>query len=306
MLAWGARGNLRADYDWAARYAHTILRTLPQGALVFVLGDADLPTLGYFHMIENVRPDITLFNSKGIVLGNRLFHPLRIPSVEAAAARVRKLVDSHPGPVVFVMERYDVYAQRDRWLFLEVDRSSTDPKQVTYDVPEEALRFFEQSVAADGESNAWAAYFKGELRTRYAAILGRSLPRGKPPDERIGRHLALLEKDFYGALGLAEGLLGNRDGMASAGAIATLLETARREMPADTPKHHVSRYFYLRGLLRVGLNDRPAAIGDLNVALDTWPVPQNPALEVLTKLHSEAGDQRAVDALQKRVRRRKG
>ena len=302
MLAWGARDNMRADYDWAARYANTILRTLPPNALVFVQGDGELAPVGYFHMIEGARSDITLFQAQGLVLGNSLFHPLRTDQ-KTADERIRKLIDGHPGPVVFLLDRYTVYAQRDRWIYLEVDRSSKDPGKVTVDVPDEAMRFFEESVAPGGDSNAWAAYFQSELRKRYATVLGRSLSRDKPPDARILRHLGLLEKDFYGALGLAEGLLANPEGVPSTAVVATLLETARATMPPDTPKLHVSRYFYVRGLLRLALNDRRGAIADLDTSLSIWPLQNNPASELLARLHREAGDTRAADAVQTRIRR---
>ena len=84
----------------------------------------------------------------------------------------------------------------DRWLYIEVDKSSTDPLQVTVDIPDEAVRFFEESIAGEEDPNAWVAFFQGELRRRYALLLARSLQRDRPPDERTRRHLDLLAKDF--------------------------------------------------------------------------------------------------------------
>mgnify|MGYP006175583735 CR=1 FL=1 len=84
ILALGSRSNFLADYDWAARYAKAVLRTLPKDATVFVRGDPDLNPIAYFHMIEGWRPDITLYQPGGLILGNRLFHPLR---TDAATAR---------------------------------------------------------------------------------------------------------------------------------------------------------------------------------------------------------------------------
>jgi hypothetical protein len=301
MLAWGAYGNLRSDFGWAERYARTVLTTLPPGAAVYVQGDGDLPSIGYLHMIENVRPDITLFQAQGLVLGSRLFHPLRVKP-EAREAQVRRMIDAYPGPVVFVLDRYMDYAQRDRWLYLEVDRSSRDGRQSKVDVPEEALRFFEESVAATGETNGWTAYFQAELRKRYATLLGRSLPPGQPADARTLRHLALLEKDFYGALGLAEGLLARPEGVPPTGALAGLLERARVQMPADTPKLHVSRYFYVRGLLRLAERERAGALAAFDTSLSIWPVAQNPSAALLESLYRDAGDARAADAVRARVR----
>jgi hypothetical protein len=304
MLAWGARTNLLAGYDWSARYAQTILHTLPPDATVFVQGDADLGPIAYFHIIENQRPDITLYQPKGLVLGNRRFHPLRIDQ-ESADRAVREVVDSAPGPVVFTLDSYTHYARRDRWLFTVLDKSSPDASVVTIDIPEEAVRFFEESVAAVDEPNGWTAFFQGELRRRYGLLLARSLQqRGKAADARTLRQLDVLSKDFYGALGLAEGLLGSKASYSS-GAVAGLLDTVRATMPADVPKLHLSRFFYLRGALRLDLRDRPAAIGDFETALATWPVPENPALAPLRDLYRDAGNTAALAAMEERVHHRK-
>jgi hypothetical protein len=304
MLAWGARTNLLAGYDWSARYAQTILRTLPPDAAVFVQGDADLAPLAYFHMIENQRPDITLYQAKGLVLGNRRFHPLRTDA-QTLERFQRELIDAQTGPVVFTLDSYSRYARRDRWLYTVLDKTSEDASAVTIDIPEEAVRFFEESVAAVDEPNGWAAFFQGELRRRYAMLLALSLQRrGKAADARTLRQLDVLSKDFYGALGLAEGLLGSKASYSS-GAVAGLLDTVRATMPADVPKLHLSRFFYLRGALRLDLRDRPAAIGDFETALSAWPVPDNPALAPLRDLYREAGDTAALAAMEERVHRRK-
>ena len=134
MLAWGARSNLLADYDWTARYAQAILKTLPPDAVVFVQGDADLGPLGYFHLVENQRPDITLYQARGLVLRNRPFHPLRV-DVQSAERALRELVEAQKGPVVFTLDTYGGYARRDRWLFTVLDKSSRDASQATIDIP---------------------------------------------------------------------------------------------------------------------------------------------------------------------------
>lgn len=100
---------------------------------------------------------------------------------------------------------------------------------------------------------------------------------------RTSRHLEVLSKDFYGALGIAEGLIENGSGY-SGGAVAALLERARDTMPSDTPKLHLSQFFRLRGLLRADLGDREGGLRDLNTAVTVWPVADNPARRPLEDL----------------------
>jgi hypothetical protein len=303
ILAIGARTNLQTSHDWGARYAQAILAILPQNAVVFGQGEADLGPMAYFHMIENWRPDITLYQTKGLVLGNRLFHPLRTDE-KTAQRTVSEMIDQQSDPVVFTLDAYGGNAQLDRWLYIQVDKSSTDPRQVSVDIPDEAVRFFEESIAGVDEPNAWIAYFQGELRRRYAILLARSLARDRPPDERTRRHLDLLAKDFSGALGIAEGMVLNNDGF-SVGAVGGLLDAARDAMPSDAPKSHVSRFFYVRGAVRASMGDRSGAIQDLETALSVWPRAENAAIEQLEDLYRQAGDAGRLKALQDRVKRLK-
>ena len=301
ILAVGARSNLLSSSDWAARYAQTILRTLPKDAVVFAQGDADLAPMAYFQMIENWRPDITLYNAKGLVLGNRLFHPLRT-NEKTGQRIISDMVKQQTGPVVSTLDAFSGYAKRDRWIYIEVDKSSEDRQKVTVDIPEEAIRFFEESVARVDEPNAWVAGFQGELRRRYATLLAQSLPRARPPDERSRRHLELLAKDFYGALGIAEGMILNKEGY-SVGAVADALDRARQLMPSDASKGQLSLFFLVRGTVRADMNDTSGAIQDFETALSVAPAPDNAAIKALEDLYRKTGDERALADLQDRVKR---
>lgn len=297
----GARTNLFTDHEWGARYAQTLLGLLPKNAVVFARGEADLGTMAYFHLIENQRPDITLYATKGLVLGNRLFNPMKTD--EDTTQRVlREAVASQTDPVVSTLETFTHYARTDRWLYAVVDKSSGDPEKVTVDIPEEAVRFFEQYVAEADDANAWVAFFQGQLRRRYAELLAQSLSRATPPDARTARHLDLLARDFYGALGIAEGLIRNREGY-SVGAVSKFLDKARDLMPSDVVKDELSRFFFLRAAVRANLGDEAGALQDFETAFSVWPVPDNPAVKPLDELYRKAGNTSAWQVLQGRLKR---
>ena len=301
--ALGAWHNLRSDQEWAARYVQTVLKLLPKNAVVVGQGDADLLPMAYFHMVENWRPDLTLYQGQGLILGNRLFHPLRTDQEHADKA-LRDLVEKQTGPVVFTLDSYLGNARIDRWLYTEVDKSSTDSKRIRTDVPEEAVRFFDEAIAHESPSNAWIAYFQSELKRRYGVVLGLSLGTKTPTDEPTRRHLELLGNDFYGALGIAEGLLNHPDGF-SAGTVAMYLDRARTLLPSDAPKQHIAGYFLLRGLLRANTQDKVGAVRDLETGFALWPALQNPAIAPLEQLYGEAGAQDALQNLRDRVARLK-
>ncbi len=303
IFAFGARINLLAADDWGARYAQTVLKLLPKNAVVITLGDPDLAPIAYFHMIENWRPDITLYEPKGLILGNRLFHPLRT-SEESAQRILDEMIDRSGVPVVFTLGTYPRYAQRDRWLYVEVDKSSTDGQRITVDIPEEAVRFFEESILGVNDASAWVAFFQGQLRGHYAKLLARSLQRGQPPDERTRRDLDILANNFYGALGIAEGLMANKDSY-SAGLVGSFLDRAGQTMPADVPKDQLSSFFYIRGVLRTHLRDNAGAARDLESAVSVWPVPGNPAFKALQDHYRGTGDEGAANAVEERMKQLK-
>jgi hypothetical protein len=294
----GARANVTSE-DWGVRYAQTVLRLLPKDAVLFVRGDVDLAPIAYFYLVENQRPDIELYHSAARVLGNRLFHPLRT-NYDDAQKIIAKFIDSKDVPIVFTLEYYTGYAHRDHWIYVEVDKSSRDGSKLTIDIPEEATRFFEESVATSHDSNPWIEFHQDEMRRRYGVLFGRGLPRGEL-DQRARKHLALLSEDFYGVLGLAEGLIVNPKGY-SAGVVSDLIERAGHMMPSDAPKAHKAKYFFLRGAVRLDLGDKAGALGDFETALDVWPKTGNEAVLPLTDLYRAAGNTQALQAMQARLR----
>jgi hypothetical protein len=282
VMGVGSGFNLLASHDWGARYAQTVLRSLPKDGVLFVQGDVDLGPVAYFYLIEGWRPDVEIYHSGAKVLGNRLFHPLRTTE-EAAQRTLRQFVEEKQAPIAFTMESYGAYAHRDRWLYREIDKSVPYADRVAIDIPEVAVRFFEESIASTHEPNAWVAYHQDELRRRYAVLLGQRMPHGEAPDARTSAHLAVLSRDFYGALGLAEGLMANNQRY-SAGTVADLLGRAARVMPPDATKAHKARFLYLRGALRLDLGDKAGATSDFEAALEIWPSAENLAAKPLKDL----------------------
>src|SRR5262249_7929612 len=170
--------------------------------------------------------------------------------------------------------------------------------------PPQATRFFEDSILGVQDANAWIAFIQGELRRHYAMLLARSLAHGHPPDERTRTYLDLLAKDFYGALGITEGLMANPGGH-SAGVVGAFLDKTRDAMPSDVPKENLSRFFYIRGVLRINLRDNPGAARDLETAVSVWPSPSNPAFKELQDQYRRVGDEKAANAVEERVKQLK-
>src|SRR5262245_62971489 len=91
----------------------------------------------------------------------------------------------------------------------------------------------------------------------------------------------------------------------AAGVVLDLLNRARDLMPADVVKPYQTKFFALRGILRLQAGDQPGAIQDLEAAVAVWPSPENRALETLEDLYRAGGNADALRALHDRVPRRK-
>ena len=94
----------------------------------------------------------------------------------------------------------------------------------------------------------------------------------------------------------------NKEGY-SVGAVASFLDRARDIMPADIPKSHQSRLFYLRAAVRANQRDTAGAIQDFETALSIWPTPANTAIKALEDLYRQTGNEKALQAMQERVNR---
>ncbi|HEX6691734.1 MAG TPA: DUF2723 domain-containing protein [Burkholderiales bacterium] len=285
-LGAGAYANRDAASDWPARYAGALLDTLPRDAVVFTVIEQEFGPLAYAHFVEGRRPDLELRQPGGLLYGagKRLFHPLRTADAEQRA-QLKAFVDAQRRPLVQTQGLFGGHAQQDHWLFIAADKSGTDRARHAIVVEEPLLRFFEDSLAAERSGNAWVAEFQGELRRRYATLLGIQLAEGRPLDARSRRHYQALAGDFFGALGLAEGAL-----LSSAGTLALAAEHADgavRLMPVDAAKYHQARVFETRAQIRLRLGDKRGAMEELESALRIWPAPGNGAGAELARLRAQ-------------------
>jgi len=267
ILALGLRQNQLSGYAWPERYAAAVLRALPADAIVLVKG-ADIGPLGYLHLVEGRRPDVTLYHPQGLVLGNRLFHPLRTDQASQEAA-VRALIERSTGPVASTAALIDGYSWRDHWLFATLDRPGR-AGTVSVDIPPDLAGFFEDEVLGVRERNAFITFFQGELRRRYAGLLAQSLPPAAHADPQTRRRFDTLSQDFFGAMGATEGLLSNPHGYSMRQAIG-FLDRARDLMPSDASKRQQARFFELRSQIRRQLGDSQGARTDLETAAATSP-----------------------------------
>jgi hypothetical protein len=303
ILGLGLVRNLHDESEWVARYAKTMMDALPKDAIVVARGEWDLVPMAYYHLLEGRRPDLTLIHPTGLTLGNRMFHPLRITE-EGMKKVLRRNIEAERGAVAFspfAESYFTEWSRTNHWLYLVLDHKPGNAA-TPGEVPESFVRFFEQDVLHARAESAWDEALQGELRRQYARLLAAREASGKPLGERDARDAAALAEDYYGALGLLEGMIGREKGYVSADA-QRLLERVRVSMPSDPPKAHQARYFELRAFIRVRAGDSAGAIEDLQTSVAILPVRDNNAVGQLKDLLKQKGDTAALQALEARLKR---
>jgi hypothetical protein len=277
ILGVGAWRNVRAGYDWSERYARAVLEALPRDANLVLFADADIGPISYLHLVEGMRPDVTLYHSQGLLLGSRLFHPMRT-SAPAMRGALRSLAQASKAPTAFMHEPPEGMAQRHHGFFVTVDASSAASPTVI-DLSPAVLRFVEDAVLAPGERDGWTRLVQQRLRERFGEVIAASVVLA--PDLAAERVLRALGEDYAGALGIAQGTLAARGPLRD---VARALDRAREGMPGDAPKAHRAKYFELRAYLRLEQGDRGGAMRDLEAAVEVWPAPGNRAAFALSDL----------------------
>jgi hypothetical protein len=276
------RTNLRAAYDWSSRYAHAILTSLPKDAILFVSGDAEVGAVGYFHLVEGARPDITLMNPRGLGFFTRIYHPLRTRRADGDAA-VATFAQAVRRPVAFTPPVPEGIKTGNHWLYYLVSSPDHDGETARPRLDETQREFLETAVLSDDSSDPWTSFVQRGLRRRIAALLAMTPETWQTEDPNGSRYVERLDADYDGALGIAIGMLANPRGY-NAADVARQLARAAYLMPGDLAKNDKAMFFELRGHVRLELGDRGGALRDLKAAVELHPPSTTRSASTLARL----------------------
>jgi hypothetical protein len=292
----GIGSNDRHAQTFARDYAKGMLESLDRDAILFIDTDADVFPLGYLHLVEGVRPDVSLYHYEGLILPTRRFHA-RDGSREARRISARKLIAGNPRPIYFALPRDLGYAYEDRGLLAKLlPRRRYTPELEPY-VDRELLDLVLRLSEEEDLSDPWTAVQLEALQAKMVGVLARVVA-GSPDDpETADLRLALdaLSQRFSGAY---ERLLvdledPNHDPallLASATRIEGLLdELVRDRVRASFHTSHGR-------LLVANQRDRDAARA-FEVAWRLHRDDSNPAYLELLRVYARLGDREAYHAL---------
>lgn len=103
--------NNRSDYTWAHELALFKLLAVEPNTRLFIFDDLDLP-VGYLNYVENIRPDVKVYNDQGLVFGNRIYSPFS--SDEQKKRVITKFIQKQePYPVYYHSNREALFVSRN-------------------------------------------------------------------------------------------------------------------------------------------------------------------------------------------------
>ena len=282
----GWPANDRSGSDFAERHAEVVFDLLPPGAALFVFGDYSTGPLGYYHYIDERRPDVSMYNLQGLIFGNRLFDPLG-STTEERQRTLDRFVGS-TDQAVFLLPNANLHPT-DRGIghhgfLLEVlGEGTADTIDLTRD--ERGERHFLELL--DWRPvDRWERVWRNHLLSNYGRYLGLVVLAGSPLllDPMAG----LFERadDCYPCLlGMAVSLIDN-DAAGHADRIAGWLARAEALHLHDQAliKQWSAQVFFEQGRLAELTGDANTAAARYRRAYGVYPHPEIDAGAALRRL----------------------
>ena len=286
-----APGNVRRDYAWAETHARAVLDLLPPAAVLVVSGDTDTGALGCVHRVLGVRPDVTVVHATGLVFADG-------PLVQQGTSSER----------MAALERF--LRTTDRTVFttapLPFAYGTIDWGPVTQVLPDQpqkrsfhhdprVLVLCERVEADRVQTDAWTL----DHRNQILADCGRHLARvvhfapGQVAQQAV---LQRVQATWAGLLGAIDGLAP----YVPSAELLPLLARAEALLDETAAKPARSSLFAIRGFL-LQKDEPTAALASFQLAVDTYPHPDNGAVLSLLEVHAARGDSLAFRQLRARI-----
>ena len=276
--------NDRARDAFADRHARLLLELLEPDAVFFAYGDSDTGPLGYLHLIEGVRPDVTLYNIQGLVFSNRV-----APALSSSTVREERLgafLASNTRPAYHMTDAALPAVWGEEHLgFVKKLLPGTEPGMPRPRYRAECDVFFRSLLAMNEPANRWVRVTRNQLLHQYGNFLGLAQESDvEPLRAQVQQLVTLARGNYYSLNGMVEML-------AQYGTGREVWERAQRYLDEAEPirddsldRERLSREYYLRGFLAVQLEDLPASQRWFERSVEVYPNPDNGSYLALEQL----------------------
>ena len=277
--------NNRSDSNFTHNYAEVIFDLLPRNAILIVNGDTDTAPLGYYHFVENHRPDVKLLNAQGLIFNNRLYQS-NLPRRDKQKIFIDFLQENNDRPLFFVDIGNLVlpYGIRDHGLVKEmIAGSDAATLQLQHHL---SVEDYYKTLLTETLQDSWEKDHRDKLIYSYGYYLGLVIMANEPVLlARTQEVRAMAETSFFSLMGIVEALLekGNQSHVTQAGQI---LEMAESRRPDQLGADLAARLLYVKGFISFQQGNPQAALALFEESKRLYPKPDNPSLNALQKLQA--------------------
>ena len=284
------RKNDRSASAFPEEYAEMMFRYIEPDAIMLVSDDVETGVLGYYHLVENRRPDIILLHRTGYVYGNRLYSP-QLPQEERRKI-LREFISKTDRPVF-----YSSISHRDFCPRCEVRNYGFIKKAVKDGIPRrehllyrsEGERRFKEFLLHK-PADAWEHFLKNNLLTFYGDYLGKFINSNNPEWRGWVEHLIeLAEEDFYSLTSMMETVFSRWDAKHLEQAKSWMKQAERLRLQALLKREDEAKFLYLKGFVLFQSGDKDAAAPLFRKSVAIYNHPGNRAKTMLKKLEETAG-----------------
>lgn len=190
--------NDRHDYEWAKGYGEGVFSLLPANAVLIINGDVDVGVLGYYHIIEGVRSDVTILTPYDSFQNHVFGRRLRSDELQL---QLMKLLESKERPVFMLRGAGTDFLPenlRNQQFGLISHLSLSEGAMVITDEYNPSLFVFMKRQLDYPSDDIWTNDGQNDLATRAGYLVSCY---GWPDDGIVGK----LTASPFGLLGLAQG-----------------------------------------------------------------------------------------------------
>jgi len=270
--------NYRVNDKLAENYALTILSTLNKDAIFFTTGDLDTGPLGYFNLIQKVRPDVSLYNVSSLIFNNRLEKPILLDE-DNSYKTLSEFIQSQQRPIYYINDMPLLYGIRDYGLYHQVDKSM---EKGGYEVVENSIykTFMESLLKVDRLYDPWENMLHKLLIADYCRI-ELLMHYFEHPLEQQAEVLRVC-RGYYGLLAAANIILTSPD--ANLKFVLSLLENAYQLRDEALNKEDFAKYYRVKAIYLEKQGKIENAIFYNEIAVEIWPDDKNPAYRKIQDL----------------------
>ncbi|MEJ2762174.1 MAG: DUF2723 domain-containing protein, partial [Gammaproteobacteria bacterium] len=273
--------NYRAGDRLAEEYAHVVLNSLAPNAIFFTMGDVDTFTLGYAHLVEGVRPDVSLYHSLGLVFSTRLVDPLTADD-ETRYKVMSDFIKKETRPIYYISDIPKLFGYDYFGPYSKVDKK-LDKKSAEIIVNKNIIGFYERLLDSGDSYDPWERMVQHSMIADYCKIMTQFNQRDKQDHTA---DLLRICRSYGAQLVLINSMLEQKS--PDRELIQDLLQKAAKQRhDAPTARDYIT-YDILYGRFLLLQNRHREALRHFKLAIKEWPNPANPGYALLKKNTSSA------------------